>query len=68
MSIPKTSFWNLHWLMKEFEEKVVRNLIWSAWAIDEMAAGIPQETIVNDIWQGYESWAEEYFYKVKEMA
>jgi len=56
----KTSVWNKDWLMKEFEECVVRPTINASWAIDELEAGVPMSALLDNLWEGYEKWAEEY--------
>lgn len=62
----KTCVWNKDWLMVEFEACVVRPTINSCWAIDEMEAGVPISAILDNIWEGYEKWAEEYLDNEKE--
>ncbi len=59
----KSSVWNKDWLMKEFEACVVSPTVGAAWAIDEMEAGVPVNAILDNIWEGYEKWAEEQLYE-----
>ena len=59
---PRLCTWNMVWLIDLFKEEVLKPLMHSCWAIDEMDAGVPAETIEDDIWKGYEKWAEEKLY------
>lgn len=56
----KTCVWNKDWLMTEFQACVVTPTVNAAWAIDELMAGVPMASLLDNIWEGYEKWAEEY--------
>lgn len=53
------SVWAREWLMREYEELVIRPNMRSCWAIDELEAGVSADVIIENLWEGYEKWCDE---------
>ena len=63
---PKTDVWNKHWLMDEYNEKVINKVILQGWAIDEMIAfDMNIDAFVEELWKDYPLWAENYLEDAK---
>lgn len=59
----KNSVWEIDFLLYEYTNDYIPTILKQGWAIDEMVAGVPMETLVDELWKSYEGWAEEKFYK-----
>jgi len=60
-----TSPWNQEDLLAIYRNEVVPTILRQGWAIDEMNCDYPQETLIDEIWSGYERWADELIQKEK---
>lgn len=52
--------WDTVWLMYKFEKEVVAPKIRDPEVVEEMRAGVPVDDLLDDIWKGFEEWADEY--------
>ncbi len=57
--------WDIEDLLSTYRKEVVPEILAQCWAIDEMNAGVCQDVLIEDIWKGYEVWANETIEKEK---
>ena len=51
--------WNCEDLVEQFEFEVVDRYLKSEGAIEDMRSGLPRSEIVEDLWEGFEQWADQ---------
>lgn len=55
----RCSPWNQEDLLAIYRKEVVPAIISQGWAIDEMNCDHDLDHLIEEIWKGYERWAEE---------
>lgn len=60
------SIYDNAWLMMEFEKQIVGPSIRDSRVIAEIESGTPTNEVLDDIWKGFENWADEYLHTEKQ--
>lgn len=48
-------------------ELYAKEIMSQSWAIDEVEAGVNPEILIDEIWNGYEDWAEKRYWDQLEI-